>query len=64
VVLAPPGSPGPLGWAALVVATGLALTGTLVSLRSAGSRLPFLLTIAVAMVDVVLLFSSGASLLA
>ena len=64
VVLAPPGSPGPLGWAALVVATVLALTGTLVSLRSAGSRLPFLLTIAVAMVDVVLLLSSGASLLA
>jgi 4-hydroxybenzoate polyprenyltransferase len=64
VVLAPPGSPGPVGWAALGVATVLALTGTLVSLRSAGSRLPFLLTIAVAVVDVVLLLSSGASLLA
>ena len=46
------------------IATVLALTGTLVSLRSTGSRLPFLLTIAVAMVDVVLLLSSGASLLA
>ena len=42
----------------------LALAGTLVALRTAGSRLPFLLTIAVAAVDVVLLLSSGASLLA
>ena len=44
--------------------TLLALAGTLVALRTTGSRLPFLLTIAVAAVDVVLLLSSGASLLA
>ena len=47
-----------------MVATVLALAGTLVALRTTGSRLPFLLTIAVAGVDVVLLLSSGASLLA
>jgi 4-hydroxybenzoate polyprenyltransferase len=64
VVLAPPGSPGPLGWAALAVTTLLALAGTVVALRTTSSRLPFLLTIAVAAVDVVLLLSSGASLLA
>ena len=63
-MLAPAGSPGPLGWAALVVTTLLALAGTLVALRTTSSRLPFLLTIAVAAVDVVLLLSSGASLLA
>ena len=44
--------------------TLLALAGTLVALRTTSSRLPFLLTIAVAAVDVVLLLSSGASLLA
>jgi len=35
-----------------------------VALRTTSSRLPFLLTIAVAAVDVVLLLSSGTSLLA
>jgi 4-hydroxybenzoate polyprenyltransferase len=64
VVLAPAGSPGAVGWAALAVTTLLALAGTLVALRTTSSRLPFLLTIAVAAVDVVLLLSSGASLLA
>lgn len=64
VVLAPAGSPGAVGWAALAVTTVLALAGTLVALRTTSSRLPFLLTIAVAAVDVVLLLSSGASLLA
>ncbi len=63
-VLAPAGTPGAVGWAALVVTTLLALAGTLVALRTTSSRLPFLLTIAVAAVDVVLLLSSGASLLA
>ena len=64
VVLAPAGSPGAVGWAALAITTLLALAGTLVALRTTSSRLPFLLTIAVAAVDVVLLLSSGASLLA
>jgi 4-hydroxybenzoate polyprenyltransferase len=64
VVLAPAGSPGPAGWAALAVTTLLALAGTLVALRTTSSRLPFLLTLAVAGADVVLLLSSGASLLA
>jgi 4-hydroxybenzoate polyprenyltransferase len=64
VVLAPAGAPGPGGWVALAVATALALGGTLVALRTTASRIPFLLTIAVAGVDVVLLLSSGASLLA
>jgi 4-hydroxybenzoate polyprenyltransferase len=64
VVLAPAGSPGAAGWAALAVTTLLALAGTLVALRTTNSRLPFLLTIAVAAVDVVLLLSSGTSLLA
>jgi 4-hydroxybenzoate polyprenyltransferase len=64
VVLAPAGSPGAVGWAALAVTTLLTLAATLVALRTTNSRLPFLLTIAVAAVDVVLLLSSGTSLLA
>jgi 4-hydroxybenzoate polyprenyltransferase len=64
VVLAPAGSPGAIGWAALAVTAVLAVAGTVVALRTTSSRLPFLLTIAVAAVDVVLLLSSGASLLA
>ena len=62
VVLGPPGAPGVAGWAALalVVALGCVAAGS--ATTSGRRRLPLLATAAVAVVDVVLLLSSGSAL--
>jgi len=62
VVLGPPGSPGVAAWVALAVVLLIAAAGTVVALRQSQSRLPFVATIGVAGVDVVLLLLSGLSL--
>jgi 4-hydroxybenzoate polyprenyltransferase len=60
LVAGPPGSVDALGWAALAVAGGLAVLGAAVGV--ARPRVPFLVTIAVCGVDVVLLIARGPTL--
>ena len=62
VVFGPAGGPGPLGWVALVVALGLSTAAAGVALTRSTSRWPFLLTLAVAALDVVVLVASGSRL--
>jgi 4-hydroxybenzoate polyprenyltransferase len=62
VVFGPAGAPGLLAWIVLVVAVGLAVTAAGVALTRASSRWPFLLTLAVAALDVVLLVAAGSRL--
>jgi 4-hydroxybenzoate polyprenyltransferase len=62
VVLGPAGAPRPAGWAALTLAVGLAGVAAWSATTSGRRRLPLLATVLVAVVDVVLLLSSGAAL--
>jgi 4-hydroxybenzoate polyprenyltransferase len=62
VVFGPAAGPGVASWIGLGVAIVLAGSAALVALRRARSRLPFLLTIGVAVVDVVLLIAAGSRL--
>ena len=62
VVLGPAGAPGPAGWAALALAVGLAGVAAGSATTSGRRRLPLLATVLVAVVDVVLLLSSGGAL--
>lgn len=60
LVSGPPGPIHSLGWAGLAAVTGLALLGLAVA--AARPRLPFLVAIAIAGVDVLLLLARGSSL--
>ena len=60
LVAGPPGRVDGLGWAALALVAGLVLAGA--ALAAARPRAPFLVTIAVAGVDVLLLLSRGPTL--
>ena len=62
VVFGPPGAPGVGAWMGLVAAVGLAGCAAAVALTRPSSRWPFLLTLAVAALDVVLLVASGSRL--
>ena len=62
VVFGPPGAPGVVAWIGLIVAVGPAVAAAAVALTRPASRWPFLLTLAVAAVDVVLLVASGSRL--
>lgn len=62
VVVGPPGAPGVLAWIVLVVVMGLAAAAAVIALSRPRSRWPFLLTLAVAALDVVLLVVSGSQL--
>jgi len=64
IVLGPAGGPGAGALVGLVAAGVIAVAAAVVALTRRHSRLPFSLTIAVAAVDVVLLVSAGASLVA
>lgn len=56
------GASGPLGWVVLGVAVIIAATAAVIALTRPRSRWPFLLTLVVAALDVVLLVASGARL--
>lgn len=62
VVLGPRGAPAVVGWMGLGLAAALAGTAAAVALKTPRSRLPFRLTIGVAVVDVALLITVGAQL--
>ena len=62
VVLGPPGPVTPAGWVALVLVAVLVASGSLSALMHGRSRFAFHATIAVAVVDVLLLLASGSAL--
>ncbi|WP_111766052.1 UbiA family prenyltransferase [Nakamurella deserti] len=62
VVFGPPGAPGVLGVVVLVSAVGTAVAAAMLALTRPGGRAPFLLTLAVAALDVVVLVASGTRL--
>ncbi|PWI44475.1 hypothetical protein CK485_12275 [Streptomyces sp. ICBB 8177] len=62
LVFGPPGTPGPLGWAALAVTAALAVATALPSGANPRSRLPFLATLVMASTAVALLLVHGATL--
>lgn len=62
VVIGPAGSPAPLGWAGLALTTVLAVLTAAAALAGSRAHLPFRATIAIALVDVLLLIGSGSHL--
>lgn len=59
LVLGPAGPPGTLGWTGLAAAAGLATAAALPCERRPDSRLPFLLTIALSVLDLAFLLLRG-----
>jgi 4-hydroxybenzoate polyprenyltransferase len=62
LAVGPPGAPGAVGWTGLAAAAALAAAATLPRARRPDSRLPFLLTIALSVLDLALLLLHGTAL--